>query len=172
MDFKSIAEVLGAPVAKQIWWTATKLVNSGIQEDVEDMMSELFLHVWEGLQRYNPDLSKKFTFCFYLIKWKGQTLATKARKEWDGIPLSKISADSRDEERVHDTLLCKGILQDQMVDVRRVLESESALVREVGLRSTFQEPREIAESMNIQLYKVYRVFARLRKKATSLGLNF
>jgi len=120
---------------------------------------------------FDPIRAMKTTYAAYLISWRSKVIA---KKVVIGTILSiqDLEPDPLNADSLGGALTHNDLEPGMGIEIRRLLEGENQLTRELGLRSTFQEPGEIAKSMNTQAYKVYRALGKLAKKAETLEINF
>ena len=140
---------------------ASILINAASAQEVEECVADVFIHLWQHPEKYNPDQGKISSWLAVLTRSKAidrYRRITKIRE----LPIEEIAADSLGymewetvDEKKEKLLSCIGELDEKEKDV---------IIRRYYYE---QKPAEIATALDIPKKQVenrlYRVKRKLRR---------
>lgn len=126
----------------------------GTKEDIEEVVSDTFIQVWEEIHRYDEKIGTLSTWVFMLAKYKALTMKRKRQREQERTTyLHEEIASNREA------------YTDLMLDIERYLKSVTEKERTLFVRRFLLEEdiEELTKGMQINRSTLDTRLWRLRK---------
>ncbi len=95
----------------------------GVKEDIEELVSDVFISVWEKCEEYEPDKGSLKTWVYIIAKYKALDWKRKAEKNVNTSMLNEemISDNHLDHQKIETEIDVKSFVQTLNVNDRHLL---------------------------------------------------